>query len=130
MFMKYSGSGKLGHMSSLVPERLRRLALDALEEADLGPVRRSCAPSLALAYLASLHPRIWSSGEPFRDFWRALSFEGRSVRRRALEQAFGIIHSWAEVKRNGDRAAVISDRARGQACASSAMRLEDDNEQR
>jgi hypothetical protein len=66
MFMKYSGSGKLGHMSSLVPERLRRLALDALEEADLGPVRRSCAPRLALAYLASLHPRIWSSGEPYR----------------------------------------------------------------
>lgn len=103
-------------MPSLVPERLRLFALDALEEAlaeaEAGPVRRTWALRLALAYLASLHPRIWSRSEPYRDFWRALSFDGRSRRRRALAEALVTIYAWAEVTRDKDRVAVIHDRAR------------------
>lgn len=105
-------------MPNLVPDRLRQFALDALEEAlaqaEFAPVRRTWALRLALAYLASLHPRIWSSGEPYRDFWRALSLEGRSMRRRSLEQALGIIYAWAEVRRDRERIAIIADRAQAE----------------
>lgn len=99
---------------SLTPERLRQCALDALEEAlaeaEFGPVRRTWALRLALAYLASLHPRIWSASEPYRDFWRALSVETGTIRKRSLEQALGTIYSWVDVKRDRGRAAVIRDR--------------------
>ena len=101
-------------VASLTPERLRQCALDALEEAladaELKPVRRTWALRLALAYLASLHPRIWSASEPYRDFWRALSLEPRTARRRRLEQALGTIYSWVDVKRDRERVAVIKDR--------------------
>lgn len=106
-------------MPSLAPDRLRQFALDALEEAladaDLGPVRRTWSLRLALAYLASLHPRIWSSSEPYRDFWRALSLEGRSARRRALEQALATIYSWVEVKRDSARVTLLRERAQADA---------------
>lgn len=106
-------------MPSLAPDRLRRFALDALEEAvteaESGPVRRTWALRLALAYLASLHPRIWSSSEPYRDFWRALSTDGNSCRQRALETALGTIYAWAEVKRDGERTALIRERVHGEA---------------
>lgn len=106
-------------MPSLPPDRLRQFALDALEEAlaeaELGPIRRTWALRLALAYLASLHPRVWSSGEPYRDFWRALSVDGRSVRLRTLEQSLGTIYAWAEAKRDCERCAVIRDRAHAEA---------------
>jgi hypothetical protein len=99
---------------SLTPERLRQCALDALEEAlaeaELGPVRRTWALRLALAYLASLHPRIWSRSEPYRDFWRGLSLERRTARQRSLEQALGTIYAWADVKRDRERVDVIQDR--------------------
>ena len=102
-------------MPSLAPEWLRQCALDALEEAlagaELGPVRRTWALRLALAYLASLHPRIWSASEPYRDFWRALSVEPGTIRKRSLEQALGTIYSWADVKRDRERVAVIRERA-------------------
>lgn len=106
-------------MPSLTPERLRQCALDALEEAlaeaEFGPVRRTWALRLALAYLASLHPRIWSKSEPYRDFWRALSVDGKTARQRGLEQALGTIYSWADVKRDRERVAVIKDRAHSEA---------------
>jgi hypothetical protein len=90
--------------------------LDALEEAvadaELAPVRRTWALRLALGYLASLHPRAWSAAEPYRAFWRALSLEPRAVRLRAMEEALRAIYVWADVKRDGERAAVIKDRAR------------------
>lgn len=96
---------------SLTPERLRQCAFDALEEAlaeaELGPVRRTWALRLALAYLASLHRRTWSLSEPYRDFWRALSVEREASRQHALERALGTIYSWADVKRDPERAAVI-----------------------
>lgn len=105
-------------MPSLPPDRLRRFALDSLEEAlaeaELAPVRRTWALRLALAYLASLHPRIWSSSEPYRDFWRALSFEGKTARRRALEQALVTIYAWSGVKRDPERVAAIRDRSHGE----------------
>lgn len=103
-------------MASLGPERLRRFALDALEEAtadaELAPVRRTWALRLALGYLASLHPRAWSTAEPYRAFWRALSLEPQPVRLRAMEEALRTIYVWADVKRDGGRAAVIKERAR------------------
>lgn len=104
-------------MPSPGPEGLRRFAFDALEEAvadaDLGPVRRTWALRLALAYLASLHPRIWSSSEPYRDFWRALSEEPRTVRQRRLTDALGIIYSWADAVRDQERVTLIRERAHG-----------------
>jgi hypothetical protein len=103
-----------GSVPSLTPERLRQCALDALEEAlaeaEFGSVRRTWALRLALAYLASLHPRIWSKSEPYRDFWRALSLEPRTARQRGLEQALGTIYSWADTRRDGERVAVIRGR--------------------
>lgn len=103
-------------MPKLTAEQLRRLALDALEEAmaqaELGPVRRTWALRLALAYLASLHPRSWCSGDPYRDFWRALSVERRAMRLSALEAALRIIYVRTETKRDQDRSAVIREQAR------------------
>ena len=105
-------------MPLLGPERLRLFALDALEEAlaeaDVGPVRRSWALRLALAYLASLHPRSWAVTDPYRDFWRALSVDGSSTRRRDLAQALATIYAWAGVVRDIGRAAIIQERARHQ----------------
>lgn len=96
-------------------EQLRSLAFDALEEAvaraELGPVRRSWALRLALAYLASLHPRLAWQGDPFRDFWRALSAEAQAVRLVALETALRIIYVRTESKRNDERVAAIREHA-------------------
>ena len=82
-------------MPSLTPERLRQLALDALEEvaaeAELGPVRRSWAVRFSLAYLSSLDRMRWRSGEPYRDFWRAMGIESRAARCGALRSALGTI---------------------------------------
>ena len=103
-------------MPRLTAEQLRRFALDALEEAiayaELGPVRRTCALRLALAYLASLHPRIWSSGDPYRDFWRALSMERQAMRLSALEGALRIIYVRTDCKRDDEHVAVIREQAR------------------
>ena len=102
-------------MPSLGPERLRLFALDALEEAvadgEFGPVRRTWALRLALGYLASLHPRAWSTTEPYRDFWRALSLELRHSRVGAMERSLRTIYAWADVKRDTERVAVIRERA-------------------
>jgi hypothetical protein len=101
----------------LTPEQLRTFALDALEEAvaeaELGPVRRTWALRLALAYLSSLHPRIWSVGEPYRDFWRSLSLDSKSARVPALETALRIIYVRTDAKRNPERISVIRERALG-----------------
>ena len=67
---------------------------------------------LALAYLASLHPRIWCSGDPYRDFWRALSLEGRLMRVSALEAALRIIYVRTDAERDEDRVAAIREQAR------------------
>lgn len=103
-------------MPSLSPERLCIFALDALEEviaeADFGPVRRTWALRLALAYLASLHPRTWSKSEPYRDFWRALSAEGKMNRVGALNAALRVIYVRADVERDQGRAEVIYERVR------------------
>lgn len=103
-------------MPSIGPERMRLFALDALEEAvvdgEVGPVRRTRALRLALAYLTSLHPRIWARGEPYRDFWRATFLPERGVRLREMEQALRTIYAWAEVKRDEERVAVIRERAK------------------
>ena len=102
-------------MSSLGPERLRLFALDALEEAvaeaDLGPVRRTWGLRLALAYLASLHPRAWSTTEPYRDFWRALSADHQKPRTDALKVALRVIYVRVDVERDLDRVSVIHERA-------------------
>lgn len=103
-------------MPSLGPERLRMFALDALEEAvadgEFCPVRRTWALRLALGYLASLHPRAWSTSEPYRDFWRSLSLEPRRARVNAMETALRAIYAWADVKRDDERVAIIRERAR------------------
>lgn len=105
-------------MPTLSPERLRLFALDALEEAiaeaELRPVRRTWALRLALAYLASLHPRNWAHGEPYRDFWRALALPSAAVRIRALEQALLTIYAWADVKRDRDRTGALRIWSHGQ----------------
>lgn len=97
-------------------EQLRSLALDALEEAvaqaELGPVHRTWALRLALAFLATLHPRISRPGDPYRDFWRALSMEARTTRLSALETALRIIYIRTESKRDKERVAAIRDHAR------------------
>lgn len=104
-------------MPSLDSDRLRRFAFDALEEAiadaERGPVRRTWALRLALAYLASLHPRIWSSSEPYRDFWRALSHERTGVRRRLLSEALAIIYAWAGTARDDTPRRLDRDPRRG-----------------
>lgn len=103
-------------MPRLTTEQLRHFALDALEEtiaqAELGPVRRTWALRLALAYLASLHPRSWCSGDPYRDFWRALTVERRAMRLPALEDALRIIYLRTDSKRDQERVEVIRDQAR------------------
>ena len=103
-------------MSRPTVEQLSCIALDALEEAiaqaERGPVHRSWALRLALAYLASLHPRIWCSGDPYRDFWRALSVERRAVRLSAREAALRIIYVRTDSKRDDERVAVIREHAR------------------
>ena len=94
-------------------EQLRLLALDALEEAvaeaELGPVRRRWALRLALAYLASLHPRLACRGDPYRDFWRALSANHSAVRLSALETALRIIYARTDSMRDEERAAAIRE---------------------
>lgn len=102
-------------MPSLGPERLHQLALDALEEAvaeaEFRPIRRSWALRLALAYLASLDPRRWRAGDPFRDFWHGLSQPGAAMRVRTLESALTTIYSWAELKRDTERVSFFRSRA-------------------
>lgn len=102
-------------MPKLTPERMRLFALDALEEAlaeaELGPVCRTWALRLALAYLASLHPRSWAKAEPYRDFWRALSIERTGSRILALDDALRVIYQWAGTPRDWKRIAIIRERA-------------------
>jgi hypothetical protein len=98
------------------PERLRRLALDALEEvvseAGLRPVRRTWAVRFSLAYLSSLGAaKRWRSGNPHREFWRAMGIEGTAMRARTLGAALGTIYAWADEKRDPDRAAAFATRA-------------------
>jgi hypothetical protein len=116
MFTNRSHSRTGALVPRLTSEQLRRFALDALEEAvaqaEQGPVRRTWALRLALAYLASLHPRIWSSGNPYRDFWRALSIERRAMRLSALEGALRIIYVRTDSKRDDDRASAIREQVR------------------
>jgi hypothetical protein len=106
----------VARVPSLGPERLQLFALDALEEAvadgEFGPVRRTWALRLALGYLASLHPRAWSTTEPYRDFWRALSLERRHARVGAMEQALRVIYVWADVRRDDERVAIVRERSR------------------
>lgn len=83
-----------------------------MADGESGPVRRTWALRLALGYLTSLHPRAWSTVEPYRDFWRALSIEHRHVRVGAMQQALRTIYVWADVKRDDERVAVIRERAK------------------
>ena len=102
---------------NLGPERLRRLALDALEEvvaqAEHGPVPRTWAVRFSLAYLSSLDRMRWRSGEPYRDFWRAMSIDRKAMRRSALHSALNTIYAWADVRRDPERAAFFVERSRG-----------------
>jgi len=104
-------------MPTLSQERLRTLALDALEEvvaqAEQGPVRRTWAVRFSLAYLSSLDGVKWRSGEPYRDFWRAMSIEGKSLHRSALHSALSTIYAWADVRRDPERAAFFVERSLG-----------------
>ena len=104
-------------MPSLTPERLRTLALDALEEvvaqAEHGPVRRTWAVRFSLAYLSSLDGMRWRAGEPYRDFWRAMSIDGKALRRSALHSALSTIYAWSDVRRDPERAAFFVERSRG-----------------
>nr|NUR36582.1 hypothetical protein [Sphingomonas sp.] len=97
-------------------QQLRSLAFDALEEAisqaEMGPVRRSWALRLALAYLATLHPPVSCPGDPYRDFWRALSIGSRAARLSALEIALRIIYVRTDSKRDDERVAAIREHAR------------------
>ena len=96
-------------------EQLRLLALDALEEAaaeaELGPVRRRWALRPALAYLASLHPRLAYQGDPYREFWRALSADHSATRQSALETALRIIYVKTDSRRDEERAAAVREHA-------------------
>jgi hypothetical protein len=97
-------------------EQLRALAFDALEEAvaraEPGPGRGSRALRLALAYLASQHLRLTWQGDPYRDFWRALSIGRRALRLAALETALRIIYVRSESDRDEERSAAIRDHVR------------------
>jgi hypothetical protein len=90
----------LGFVPSPTPERLRQLALDALEEvaalAEHGPVRRSWAVRFSLAYLSSLDRMRWRSGEPYREFWRAMAIGDKALRLGGLRSALGTIYAWAK----------------------------------
>ena len=104
-------------MPNLGPERLRRLALDALEEvvaeAAFGPVRRTWAVRFSLAYLSSQGAaKRWRSGNPYREFWRAMGREGGAMRARTLGAALATIYAWADEKRDPERAAIFTVRAR------------------
>jgi hypothetical protein len=103
-------------MPNLGPERLRRLALDALEEvaaeAEHGPVRRSWAVRFSLAYLSSLDRMRWRSGEPYRDFWRAMEIDGKALRCSGLRSALSTIYAWADLKCDPERVAVFVEHAR------------------
>lgn len=102
-------------MPNLTPERLRMLALDALEEvaaeAEHRPMRRTWAVRFALAYLSSLDRMRWRSGEPYREFWRAMAIDGRALRCSGLRSALSTIYAWADVRRDPERVALFAERA-------------------
>jgi hypothetical protein len=106
------------------PERLRKLALDALEEvvaqADHEPVRRTWAVRFSLAYLSSLDRMRWRSGEPYRDFWRAMGIERRALRTSGLRSALATIYAWADLKRDPERVAFF---CRARTAARSVMQI-------
>lgn len=95
-------------MRRISPDHLRRLALDAVEEAaaasHLGPVPRTRALALALAWL--LHfgkeseelPR-W----PFESFWEGLSCEREHDRWSAVNAAANAIYLHLGVTRDRER---------------------------
>lgn len=83
-------------MERLSPDRLRQLALEAIEEAaaasHLGPVPRTRALALALAWL-----RHWGTDDvlplwPFKSFWEALSNERLHDRWSAVNAAVNAIY--------------------------------------
>jgi hypothetical protein len=98
-------------------ERLLRLALDALEEATAeahnGPVRRSWALRLALAYLASQQrhgrdaPR-W----PFDNYWRSLDDRRQQERWAKLNASLNAIHLTVGQKRDMQRVTLFERRAK------------------
>lgn len=102
-------------MSRLSQDHLTKLPLDACEEAlaeaEFGPVRRTWALRLSLAYLASNRPGRWLSIKPFRQFWRALPSEDAETRRHALNAALSGIYAWAGVPRDRERALLFRGRA-------------------
>jgi hypothetical protein len=101
-------------MPSLSPERMRRLALDALEEvvaeAEHRPVPRTWALRLSLAYL-SLHAPRWRNADPYRDFWRAMSLQGSRQRHQRLEDALRTVYAYANEKRDSERVAYFEAEA-------------------
>jgi hypothetical protein len=102
-------------MPSLTPERLRKLALDALEEvvaeAEHRPVRRTWATRFALIYLSYEAPK-GRAGEPYRDFWRCMSIVDQHRRSGALKEALGIMYSYADEKRDPERVLFFTEQAK------------------
>lgn len=104
-------------MERLAPERLRQLALEAIEEAaaasHLGPVPRTRALALALAWL-----RHWGTGDvlplwPFKSFWEALSNERKHDRWSAVNAAVNAIYLALDEPRCRHRVSAFEGRARG-----------------
>lgn len=99
-------------------ERLRELALEAIEEAaaasHLGPVPRTRGLALALAWL--LHfgkdgdpPPRW----PFESFWEGLASEREHDRWSAVNAAANGIYRALEIPRDRERISAFESRMRG-----------------
>lgn len=104
-------------MPPLSEERLVTIALDALEEAaataDDGPVKRTWALRLVLAFLASRSrhgkpPPRW----PFDHFWQALAHHREQDRRANVNAALNAIYVTVGQKRDVQRVSLFAKRAR------------------
>jgi len=102
-------------MARLAHEKLLRLALDAVEEAaaasHAGPVPRTRALALALAWLLHFgkgHPLPrW----PFESFWEGLTCKREHDRWSAVNAAANAIYVALEIPRDRDRMSVFEHAA-------------------
>ena len=101
------------------PEQLRRLALDAIEEAaaasHLGPVARTRGLALALAWL--LHfgkERETLPRWPFESFWEGLSNEREHDRWSAVNAAANAIYLVLDEARDFERQSAFESFAKDQ----------------
>lgn len=109
-------------MRRIGPDHLRKLALEAIEEAaaasHLGPVPRTRGLALALAWL--LH--FGKEGEdlprwPFESFWEGLTCEREHDRWSAVNAAANGIYRALEIPRDRERSSKFERAARSRSIA-------------